>query len=127
MINNGEKSSSLKEKLGKYIGKYIYEGYSYELYTMKGLKTDKYIIVKSNYGYSKYNFAFKDTIIFNGHTYIISDEKSDYKKGKKIGMASLNDVYEIQGEDSEKVIDVVLQCSSDNASFKGDFTVYRKY
>ncbi|PJI08585.1 MULTISPECIES: hypothetical protein [Clostridium] len=127
MLDGGENSSSLKKKLGKYIGKYIYDGYNYELYTVKGLKTHKYIIVKSNHMYSKYNFAFKDTIIFNGHTYIISDEKSDYKKGKKIGMSGPNDVYEMQGEDSEKVIDVVLQCSSNNASFKGDFTAYREY
>lgn len=127
VVDSGEKSSSLREQLGKYIGKYIYGGYSCELYTVKGLETDKHIIVKSNRVYLKYNFVFKDTIIFNGHRYIVGNGKSDYKKDKKIGMAGSNDVYEIQGENSQKVIDVVLQGFSDNGSFKGDFTAYRKY
>jgi hypothetical protein len=93
---------------------------------MKGVDTSKCIIIKNNQVYLKYYFMFTDTINFNGKTYVIGDGNAGYIKGSQIGMFGSNKVYEIKGEDSDKVIDVFMSGSAEGMSLQSDFTAYRQ-
>jgi hypothetical protein len=126
LLGSQGESDSLKKQLGQQIDNYNYEGYNYEIYEMKGVDTSKCIIIKNNQVYLKYYFMFTDTINFNGKTYVIGDGNAGYIKGSQIGMFGSNKVYEIKGEDSDKVIDVFMSGSAEGMSLQSDFTAYRQ-
>lgn len=125
-IGGRDESDSLKKQLGKKISDYSYEGYNYEIYEMKDADSSKSVIVKNNHVYLIYYFMFTDTIIFNGKTYVIGDSNADHIKGNQIGLFGSNKIYEFQGVDPDKVIDVFMSGAAEDMSLEGDFMAYRQ-
>lgn len=99
-------SDMLKKKLGPKVGTYKLAGYSYGLYQVKGDYSYKSLIVKNNQVYLLYKYWFRDTVIFNGHTYVLGDANSNYKTIKQIGSFEDFDIFSIKGMDSSKTVDV---------------------
>jgi hypothetical protein len=53
-------------------------------------------------------------VTFNGKPYVIGYGNAGYIKGSQLGMFGSNKVYEIKGEDSDKVIDVFMSGSAES-------------
>jgi len=102
--------ASAKDQLGKVLDNYSYNGFNYVLYEMEGVDTTKYIIVKNNNVFIKYNYMYTDTIVFNGRTYFIQDTNTNgnYIKGDKIGQSGSINIYEFKGIDPAKQICVPM-------------------
>lgn len=119
-------SDDLKKKLGIKVGTDKIGGYSYELYSIKGDKTNKSIIVKNNKVYQLYNFWFKDTVVFKGHTYVFGEPNSKYKTIEKIGDVDNCQIYSIKGIAITKAVDVWVNVNvPDVGSLHSDFIANR--
>jgi hypothetical protein len=81
------------------------------LYEIKGVDSSKSIALFYDDGYyRRFDYVFKDTIIFQGKTYFISPNEST-TFGKYLGEADNNKVYELPGSDPSKEIIVKINNS----------------
>lgn len=125
VANYSTNSDELKKKLGTKVATDIIGKYSYVLYTIKGDKTNRSIIVKNSQVYMLYKFWFKDTLVFKGHTYVLGDA-TDKEKISLIGNVDNWQIYSIKGIDSSREVIIRVHVNVPNVgSLCSDFIAYR--
>lgn len=93
---------SLKDAPGN-IQKNISRHLSGDFYEIKGVNTSKSIAIFINNYYYRLDYAFKDTVIFNGKTYVMNATEGD-KPGKYLGTAGKYKIYALPGADASEEI-----------------------
>lgn len=83
----------------KNISKHLYGNF----YEIKGVNTSKSIALFINDYYYRLDYAFKDTVIFNGKTYVMNATEGD-KPGKYLGTAGKYKIYALPGADASEEI-----------------------